>query len=221
MLRRKHALITAALSVAVAAVVGGAAGYISAGDEPTVNADASSGELKHGDIDKANALGRRARLRALSATPLRIDEGGHTSVAFADVPTLFEQADLVFVGRPVARGGSEEVTPAGFAEPEASALTAHRVRFETTEVIRGPEAAAVDLMLFDVTDEYDRFEFGRNYLIFATEALLGSTQTPALIPVGYQQGVFQMGAGGRASNPFNGELRLEDVRKKLKEKEEK
>lgn len=213
---RKHPLSVALFAVIIGAAIGALVAFDRVDRSSSAEPEAVT-EFPRGDLRHADALGRSVGLRDLPRTALRIDRDGEAVVARTDVPSLIATSKLVFVGRPVARGGSEEVTPAGFAEPEAPAATAHRIRFEVAKVLRGGDTEAVDLMVLDITDEFDRFDLGRDYLIFAEERALGSSQTPALVPTGYQQGVFRMESNERATNDPNGSLDLTLLRHQLKE----
>ena len=127
---------------------------------------------------------------------------------------LVSDSSLVFVGVPVARGGSEEVSPADPSEPIA-ALTAHRVRFDVTAILRGDPEVAIDLTLLDVDPDYDRFEIGSRYLIFAQRAELGTTKTPAIIPTGYYQGTFKFRDDRVARNSRNDEFDVVELAARL------
>jgi hypothetical protein len=132
-----------------------------------------------------------------------------------DVEKMLGRAEIVFVGRVTDVGGSEVVTPEG-ATGEPFLLTRHRVRLTVQRALRGTDAEMIDVSLLDIPDASYPFEIGKQYLVFARQTELGTTRTSAIIPDGYAQGVFALGAGGTATNPINGTVRIGDVEERLR-----
>ncbi|MDQ3822797.1 MAG: hypothetical protein M3321_06105 [Actinomycetota bacterium] len=132
-----------------------------------------------------------------------------------DTEKMLSRAEIVFIGTVTDIGASEVVTRAG-AEHEPFLLTRHRVRLTVERALRGTGADVMDVSLLDLPEANYEFEVGKRYFIFARRTELGTTRTPAVIPDGYAQGVFALGAGGTASNPINGTVRLDDVAERLR-----
>lgn len=111
---------------------------------------------------------------------------------------LVSDAERIFVGTVVAKGGSEFVEPA-HGEPDLPHLTAHRVRFSVERMLRGEDAPVLDLLLLDGM-EFGDFEVGERVLVFAETRELGEWRFSGLAPVGNWQGVFRVRDDGTARN---------------------
>lgn len=163
--------------------------------------------------DTATSERAGATASALPPGPPTIQAGSAVG-GRATVPDLIREADVVFVGRVTEVGGSEVVSPAA---AEGVALTRHRVRFDVTETLFGSPGATIDISLLDIEEVSYPFEVGREYLVFGWETTLGSSRTPATVPLGYGQGVF-VRDGGSATNEINGRIEIETVARLMKER---
>ena len=111
---------------------------------------------------------------------------------------LVSDAERVFVGTVVAKGGSEFVDPP--RDPDFPRLTAHRVRFSVERTLRGEDAPVLDLLILDGVMEFGDFEVGDRVLVFAETRELGELRASGLTPMGYWQGVFRARGDGTARN---------------------
>ncbi|HLA14553.1 MAG TPA: hypothetical protein VJZ25_05965 [Gemmatimonadaceae bacterium] len=177
-----------------------------------------TGAYPTGNADRAQQLGRSSGLLPLPAGSPQVN-GGDATVERVSLDQAIERSSVVFIGVPVARGGSEEVTAAGAVEPGVPAMTAHRVRFEIRKMLRGDDASAIDLMILDISHDFDKFILGSKYVVFAEWRELGESRTPGLVPTGYYQGSFKFANENAdvAENPVNGTLDVRELEKKLKE----
>lgn len=175
---------------------------------------ASAALVLGGGGDALGSAPRSATLAPLPAGAPSVTDG-HASMQRRTVADMVKDADVVFIGRAIDKGGSESVSP---EEPGISAgLTAHRIRFDVKTVLRGEMASPTDVSTLDLGAELDPYEIGKTYLVFGHFAELGTTKTPALITDGYQQGAFRLTGSERAENPENGEIDIREIAKRLKE----
>ena len=136
---------------------------------------------------------------------------------------MADRSPVIFVGRALDRGSSEEVTPADAVEPGVPALTAHRIRFEIKKMLRGDDTPALDVTVLDIDPDFDEFELGTKYLIFAEWRELGTKAVRALVPTGYYQGSYKFTSenADTAANESNGTVDVKKLEEELKTKGEK
>jgi hypothetical protein len=206
-MRRRFAVVGAGGAVAAVIVAAFVAG--------TRSPEASFSE-------RAMVLGKRAGLPALPAGEPAVD-GGDGSVERVDLEAMTDRSPVIFVGRALDRGGSEEVTPADAVEPGVPALTAHRIRFEIKKMYRGDDAPALDVTVLDIDPDFDEFELGAKYLVFAEWRELGTKAVRALVPTGYYQGSYKFTSenADTATNETNGTVDVRKLEERVKTKGEK
>ena len=135
--------------------------------------------------------------------------GGAVSVERVTLDRMVETAEVIFVGRVEAIGGSEIVSPgraAGFG-----LHSSHRTRFSVDEHFRGPKAAKIDVSVLDLP-EFAVFEVGKDYLVFAEWRELGTSHRRGLAPSGYYQGVYALRSDNEAANEDNGSVSFDELR---------
>jgi hypothetical protein len=134
-------------------------------------------------------------------------DGGIFDGIGVSLDEMLADAPLVFVGRVSRVGGSEHV---------GGSLTVHRTRFEVLCALRGDMTALVDIAQFDGSDAFP-FEVGETHLVFAHELSLGPKRYRALVPYGYDQGMYPRIADDVFRNRFNGSIELDDLVPRLNE----
>jgi len=135
-----------------------------------------------------------------------------TSEALTERVTLarmLSDAPIVFIGRVEEIGGSEVVSPS--ADAGLGSRSSHRTRLSVIDQFRGPTADRIDVSLLDLEQFSDVFAVGERYLIFAEWRELGTLNTRALVPSGYDQGVYRMVSDVEATNPVNGEVNIDSI----------
>jgi hypothetical protein len=123
---------------------------------------------------------------------------------------MMREAEVVFLGTVEEIGGSEVVAPdvpAGLGS-----RSSHRTRFSVIKQWRGPRADRVDVTLLDLRQFTGVFEVGTKYLVFAQWRELGTSRSRALVPSGYDQGVYRMVSDDEARNPVNGTVNVDKLR---------
>ena len=168
---------------------------------------------------RIESLGEGSKPRAGSSSLPELPPGpprvvpGTATVGRATLADMIVAADTVFLGRVGEIGGSEVVSPEGVDGPQ---LTRHRVRFSIDRPFRGTSAQLIDLSLLDVEELSYEFQVGQSYLVFANHAELGYLKTPALVPVGYRQGIYTVTSdAATARNAINGDIDLSRLASRL------
>jgi hypothetical protein len=136
---------------------------------------------------------------------------------------MIGEAEVVFVGRVRAIGGSEAfIPPHEVAGPDGDtraipAHTFHRLRFEVMEFLRSSRGLRHVLDISELDDDSAAgVREGQSYLVFAKWTTLGGDAgIPALVPVGYHQGVYAMVDGDTARNSMNGTVNVAMIKTRL------
>lgn len=170
--------------------------------------------------------GRNSRVNfpPLPSGPIK-EPTGHALIGRENREDLLSRAGVVFVGVVTGIGGSEVASPAVEVGDGTNSLVIyrHRVRFLVERALVGDLDARfgdldaeVDLSLLDLADETTYpFRIGVRYLIFANEKEIGNARYPALIPMGYRQGIFKVDGAGKSYNEVNGPLSVSAAEARL------
>ena len=163
--------------------------------------------LLRDDGESAAEADLRAADRTLGALPSASGPRApqaHTLVGRADLAAMESAGEEIFIGRLIEVGGPEVVTPAG---PEYVEVTRHRMRFKVLHSFRGTARDYVDVSVLDGVDPIPA-TVGNPYLVFAFATVLGTSKTPALIPVGYGQGIYEVSPDPERASDKQGRVRV-------------
>ena len=158
----------------------------------------SSGEAREGAEPAAPARSSESRP---PGPAFKVCEAVTEGVSLAE---MFERAELVVVG---------SVLEVGANAPLGSGSVWYQARLRIERDLRGPAAATLELTA-SACNRF-RFEHGRSYLVFAERRSLGEMRVPAIVPVGYWQGVYPVVGDDRFANPATGEIGSAEIERRV------